>query len=99
MIQLYSRLSLPLRGAKYRAIVDYEKLITENKAVCFAISHDAEDLFIAGLDLKWAGIDHAGVGLTICLFGLTIFLRIQDRRHWNYELNRWEPYEVDSEKS
>lgn len=45
------------------------------------------------LDLRWRGRDHAGPRFEIGMLGFSINLMFSDRRHWNYDENRWETYE------
>lgn len=33
--------------------------------------------------------DHAGLFVSLALFGYDIIFNIYDNRHWNYEENRW----------
>ena len=37
--------------------------------------------------------DHAGVALTIGLFGYSVCVEFCDSRHWNYKTNSWEKYD------
>ena len=41
--------------------------------------------------------DHAGVSLWLGLLGFDVGLHFHDTRHWDYENNRWEVYDEDSE--
>jgi hypothetical protein len=38
--------------------------------------------------------DHAGFEITIGLLGYGVHFRICDTRHWNYDTNTWEVYNV-----
>ena len=40
-------------------------------------------------DFSLRGKDHAGLTLSIFLFGLDISAKIYDNRHWNYESGKW----------
>ena len=39
----------------------------------------------------------AGVSLWLGLLGFDVGLHFHDTRHWDYENNRWEVYDEDSE--
>jgi hypothetical protein len=46
-------------------------------------------------DIRWSHkTDHAGIEITLGLLGYGIHFRIYDTRHWNYETNKWEIYNV-----
>lgn len=66
--------------------------ITKNKAWEFEITKYTLTLFEVSLSLTTKQ-DHAGLQVSLGLFGFTVQLRIYDGRHWNYETNTWEVYE------
>jgi len=46
------------------------------------------------IDTKWnLKGDHAGISLTIYIIPIMFNIMIYDRRHWDYEHNRWCIYE------
>jgi hypothetical protein len=48
------------------------------------------------IDTSWSvREDHAGLDITVGLFGYAIHFRIHDTRHWNYETEQWENYNYD----
>lgn len=68
-----------------------ENLLTENKAYNIQLDRfEAYDLVDFDLDINFHRQDHAGPSLNISLFGYTLFLQIYDKRHWNYDEDRWE---------
>ncbi len=40
--------------------------------------------------------DHAGLFLTVALFGYELIFNFYDNRHWNHETSDWEVYEKDT---
>jgi len=40
--------------------------------------------------------DHAGVYLSLALFGYDVIFNIYDNRHWNYEEGRWYFYDEEN---
>lgn len=67
-----------------------EKLFTENKSYNIQFDrNEAYDLVDFDLDINFHRKDHAGPSLNISIFGYTLFLQIYDKRHWNYDADRW----------
>lgn len=44
------------------------------------------------IDTNFIGSDHAGVNITMILFGIKLFVSMYDSRHWDYKNNKWEEY-------
>lgn len=81
----------------WKDIFQGEWRITENKRFNLRLDYYTYDLFEFGLNTRWRGEDHAGVGLDLRVLGLGLYLGIRDRRHWNYDKNRWVDYTNEAE--
>jgi len=67
-------------------------LITElffNKSLEIGYARDPEKHFDLYFHFCPAGHDHAGLSFSVSLFGWLFEFSLRDRRHWNYQLNRW----------
>lgn len=79
------------KGGDQKDLVFFEKSLSKNKALDFQISYDAKLFTILGFTLKFdfRGDDHAEFRIHIHVLKLFLSLDIHDKRHWNYEKNRW----------
>jgi hypothetical protein len=48
------------------------------------------ELVNVGIDLRWRGQDHQGPEIDLNIYGYMFNVKIYDRRHWNWEENRWQ---------
>lgn len=66
-------------------------LIGANKSVELQVEKDST-IVIFGLQITTRR-DHAGIDLTVGLFGYSAMLSCHDTRHWNSEENRYSAYD------
>jgi len=64
--------------------------LSANKTLELEFLFHLNALFEFALSLIVSGRHHAGPSITLSLFGLGFNLSLSDRRHWNYDENRWE---------
>ena len=70
--------------------------LTKHKAFEIQLSRGGNSLI--GFGFRWdANCDHAGVSLDIDLFRRFLHLNFYDKRHWNYEKNRYVNYDDPDE--
>ena len=61
--------------------------ITKNKAWELNLYESNE---LIGIEFEYTmRADHAGIGLTLSLFGYTLEYKIYDVRHWDYTQDKW----------
>lgn len=65
---------------------------TKHKHWEFEIIRHSYDLFEVAINFTVRGQDHAGLRLSLALFGYSVKLDIYDSRHWDYDNNCWEIY-------
>lgn len=73
----------------FKSLYSPEYLVSKNKFLSFEVCYEPECIAKLHLSLIWRGKDHAGPEITIGFIGITFMLALFDRRHWNYEENRW----------
>lgn len=73
----------------------YHKELTENKGLEIQISkfNSIDYIFKFELNTNFTGSDHAGPEIILEFFGYYVCLNVRDRRHWNYDENRWQTLE------
>ena len=64
-------------------------LVTKHKALEMQLMRDGS-LIGFELDTTWSGRSHAGPRLSIALLFHRFDITFYDKRHWNYDANRWE---------
>jgi hypothetical protein len=65
------------------------------KHLAWELEHSYLSTMLLDTDIRWTrNIDHAGIDITIGILGYGIGFRIYDTRHWNYETDSWEIYNV-----
>lgn len=78
----------PFVAEKYANLYNYTIRMTTNKYLEFEVVYDSIILF--EIWFNWATRrDHAGVSLTLGLFGYSIAFIIYDNRHWDDDSNSW----------
>jgi len=64
-----------------------------NKAILIQIYKNNN---LLSLDFNWTlSQSHAGIFLELGILGYNILLNLYDKRHWDYENNRWEEHNAD----
>lgn len=70
--------------------------LSKNKALEIQVSRGGDS--IVGLEFRWdVNCDHAGVSFDIELFRRFLHVNLYDKRHWNYEKNRYVNYDDPDE--
>jgi len=68
----------------------YKKLCwTDDRAWEMEVYRDRQQWLNIELDLKFAGRDHAGPVIDLCLAGFGFRMSWPNRRHWDYKNNCW----------
>jgi hypothetical protein len=75
--------------AKFDSFFFFVRKISSHKYLEIQGLRDMTVLAEVDLDLSWKGRDHAGLHLSIGLFGHFVSCKIYDNRHWDYENNEW----------
>jgi hypothetical protein len=73
----------------FRNYFSRERLITANKFVGIDITRHWYYLCRLAINIGWQGEDHAGPSIEIELLGHGVQFYLRDRRHWNYDEDRW----------
>ena len=69
----------------------WDKKLTNNKNFEIQISKfEPHELFLFKVDFRFWGSDHQGPSFEIDLFGYLFNIQIYDRRHWNWDEDRWQ---------
>lgn len=68
----------------------YNKQLTKNKYLEFELTKYTPTLLELEVDLRVRGRDHAGVFVSLCVFGYAVSVRVYDHRHWDYKNDQWE---------
>ncbi len=63
--------------------------LSQNKSLEICVDHYPIALMHANLDTRLQGRDHAGFEISFGVLGLGVQISLPDRRHWDYERNRW----------
>lgn len=81
-------------GKTFKNIKESSVRLWANKAAEVQLYVDTYTLL--EFDLKWTHkCDHAGLHLSIGLFGIMFSISIYDTRHWNYKLDKWVSYDTN----
>lgn len=65
-----------------------DRLVSTNKSLVVELTYSAAVLFEA--EIQWSiRCDHAGPRIEVVILGLGLHLNLYDKRHWNYDANRW----------
>jgi hypothetical protein len=65
------------------------------KRLAWELEHSYLSTMLLDTDIRWTrGTDHAGIDIRIGILGYGIGFRIYDTRHWNYDTDSWEIYNV-----
>lgn len=87
MINLSFRVLNPFSKATFRLVYVVSGVITRNKSWEFEI-YKYRDL--VNIAFEWTtATDHAGVKLSLGVFGYLASFTIYDNRHWNTEKDTW----------
>jgi len=71
----------------------WSKSLSENKAIEIELTHSEYDEWFEFSLRTRRKQDHGGIGFTFALLTLFTFdINFYDKRHWNYEENRWYKY-------
>jgi hypothetical protein len=66
--------------------------LTKHKA--WELEHNFYSSMMLDIDIQWnRNSDHAGIHISVGIFGYGVAFRIYDTRHWNYETKSWEEYD------
>ena len=96
MLKFELTLSNIFAKEKFNNLFNKAGKITENKFWEFEILYYSKNLFEFVINLSMVGSDHAGIELEFGIFGLSINFKIYDKRHWDYENNKWEEYDLQN---
>ena len=89
MINLQFNIRNPFSD-RWKCIKCWDKKLSEHKHLELQIDKTAD---IVSFDFRYTiRQDHAGLFLTVGLFGYEAIFNIYDTRHWNYEERRWYKY-------
>ena len=59
------------------------------------LEHSYMSTMLVDFDLLWSvRTDHAGFRITVGILGYGVGFQIYDTRHWNYERNCYEAYDI-----
>lgn len=89
MINFWIALRNPFPCKEFKNLWNVEGNLSTNKAWEIQLSQYAFNFFEIKIDLNWRQTDHAGPWIALNLFGLTLDLRIYDKRHWDDSTNSW----------
>lgn len=82
------------RWEYFRNLGSISGKVTKNKA--WELEHSYYSPMLADIDINWTRQqDHAGLRITLGMFGYGVHFQIYDTRHWNYDTNSWEEYNFD----
>lgn len=69
---------------------EFDKSISKNKALSIQVSDFKVGMLIF-FEFVWhIKRDHAGLELSIGILGKELIINLYDKRHWNYEEDRWD---------
>lgn len=74
-------------------ILFYDWIITENKKFSIQLSYFKWWNFFSVQFMCPIKQSHAGPYFDLTILGLTLIVNYYDRRHWDYDLNRWEVFD------
>lgn len=94
ILNLRFELSNPLdRWDYFKPLGCISSRLTKNTS--WELEHSFLSTMLIDVDINWnRNVDHAGITIGIGLLGYGIGFRVYDTRHWNYETDTWEIYNV-----
>lgn len=79
---------------RWQNIKVFHKAITKNKSIELQFMKTNDIIgFVFSFTTRR---DHAGLNTNLALFGYSIQFNFYDHRHWNYETNKWETYDENT---
>lgn len=91
MIDLRLQIGTPWRREFFKNLGCLHGRITQNKAWELEHTYYSDLLVDFDFSIKQRQ-DHAGINLTLGIFGYGVSARIYDTRHWDYETDSWQVY-------
>lgn len=89
MLHLSLMLSNPFAKHSFDNLFCKAFSLSENKTLETELTYQGNGLFEFSFSLTFRQ-DHAGIQLSVGLFGLAVSAHVYDNRHWNTELDDWE---------
>lgn len=94
MINSSFTISFPfVKEKKYRNLYNRNVKVSTNKFIELEFTKYNLNLFELEFSSAFRGYDHAGPYFTLGLFGYSFYVKLYDKRHWDYINNCWENYE------
>lgn len=79
---------------KFKNLFCKSKQVTKHKFIEFEIFKYSDDLIRIEIEAMFKYKDHGGCSLEFTFFGFGIILKFYDIRHWDYDNNCWEKYDL-----
>jgi len=90
MIEFNLSVANPFKYEEFRVLFNRLWNVGRHKTLEVQIDRYAYNIVEVSVNTAWMGRDHAGPKLELGLFGWNFSIRLQDKRHWDYENHCWE---------